>query len=262
MLYNFLPIETTIAKIVRDNGLTESGFVAHFPAWIAEVVRNLCGTKQHIYQYHDVKLCFHKGKLPCNIRILDGASCGGLRLRYRDIESPVFGARIPGGDQVDVRYSFPTVKEDEPGVPNPTKYWNDLITMSYMDSDHWYSIEPGAPGHIISSLEDESIRLHYRSLALDKRGMVLVPDNQRAQDACAFYVRMMMIGSGRVDPVYGRDDRMLEMRYNTALDEARSQLDVNTPDMANGVGDAITRGFPPVGYSESFSTYISPETYL
>lgn len=269
MVYHFVPIERVMAKITRDTMLTEGAWTAFMPEWIAEVVRNAAGTRQHVFMHKDGKLCYHKLKLPCNIRILDGVSYNGCRLRHRDIESAVFPTYSEQQNSaLDTRYSIPTktetITQDEDGnvlsieTSSPTMYWNDLVRLRDYGSGAWYAVEPG---YLICSLKDADIRLHFRALPHDDRGFVLIPDNQKLLDAIAYYVRAMMIGTGRRDPVYQLDDRIPMQRYVLALDDAKSEMAHMTPDMFASMGDVTTRGYPPEGYHESFSTYISPETY-
>ncbi len=253
MIYNTVPIDNVIGKIIRDTRLTEMSYTADMPVWISEVLKMLLGTRQLAFKTTTVKSCFHKGKLPCTMMVLDAVVKNGRRLKFRDIE----GIALPTFNGADDYWQ--SVIPDESGVPEPMKYWGTIKQIPTSDTGEWYALEPG---YLVTSFREGEVVLWYRAMPHDKRGMPLIPDDIYLHNSIYWYVRAKLIGTGWKDPVYGNDDRVAMDRFDDNSVRATSSMDFATPDMVAGMSDINLRWYPPKNYWETLGNYVSPDNLL
>jgi hypothetical protein len=255
MTYHLVSSDMLIGKILRDSGSVEAGYINRVREWIGDMMRMIIGTKQLSHAYMDAKVCFHKVKIPKSLMTLTGVTYKGARLPFRQIETVPVWAR-------EAAYQEVLVFDDEYEVPVPLKpnaYEDTWKTAVVINNSEWYSVEPG---FIITSIKDDYIRIYFRTMPHDKAGNPLIPDNAKLHESMYWFVRHKLIGSGWLDPVYGRDDRMCYERYKEYHDEATSSMDFMTPDMDMSLAEQNSRFYPNEDGWDSFSTNISTDEIL
>jgi len=222
MNFPLTSIKEVQARIIRATGVQDTEYVSNMEEWIPEAM-SLMRTKYALMsKYEDVKIFFHKGKLPCDLRMIKAVEWNGYRLRegnsVRTVGAPPMPYETIYSGIKGTTNGFETVPQIIPTPPkdNPQEnshyFWSTLISTDTdhckglaLHGDHWYQQEGG---YISCSISDTTIRIHYRALPCDEDGFPLIPDNGNYKKAIEFYVIGCMLGRGFKSPVHDYDKIM------------------------------------------------------
>lgn len=255
MTYHLVSSDMLVGKVLRDSGSLEAGYINRVREWIGDMMRMIIGTKQLQHTYMDCLVCFHKVRIPKQLMTLVGCTYDGYRMPFRAIETvPVWASKAEVQD---------IVVFDDTYIPpkplTPSAYENTWKAATAGTSDEWYSVEPG---YIITSLKEGYIRVYFKTMPHDTKGNPMIPDNAKLHESIYWFCRHKLIGSGWIDPVYGRDDRVCYDRYKEYHDEATSSMDMMTPDMDMALTESHARFYPNEDGWGSFNTVISNDEIL
>lgn len=241
-MINYVGIKTVIAKILRDTRTHDSSFIEDFKEWIPEAMGMLQTSYVLETRAVDVKIDYHKGKLPpCTIVEVD-AVVGPSGRMYKSgvIAQPQMEEIRQSRGENFVSIVHP-LSPDVPNVFNSTIVSMDSYCSAVFggptDVGNWYKIENLI---ITTSFKQGVVRIFYRTIPSDEEGFPLVPDHPDYIEAIYWYCRSKMIGAGYIDrsqtedscrekfEVLGRrainsityptpDDRENAFRVNTSL---------------------------------------------
>lgn len=254
MTYELVSSKQLIGKILRDTRITEAAYINDIKEWLGELLRKVSGTRQLQFMTKVSKVCFNKTRVPYGIMVLDGISYNGNRLPFRNIDA------IPHGAATVTQGYLQFNTEAEVETPlQPDAYKDAWTYITTVDTGNWYSLEPG---YIVTSMRDADIKIFYRTMPHDGEGLPMFPDNPDLHEAAYWFARHKLIGTGWLDPVYGRDDRICFERYNQYLGSAASSMDNVTPDMDLSIAEDFNRFYPDTDKWGSFDTIRSQQELL
>jgi len=187
--------KNVIAKVFRDFGVTEAGFVHDAVEWVGEVLERIGTTVMYENRACRYEVKDHKVCIP--------PSCESIvAIEYN-------GKRVPlGADQGFMAYR--TVGKDStsetewladellPGNHEPT---SRTVTIRYpyeSDNNHYYNLNPG---YIVTSFESGWVVIYYRKFPVDDKGFPMIWDNVYVREACSWYIMSRILLSGYQHPV-------------------------------------------------------------
>lgn len=246
--YKSISIDAVIGKILRDTRMQDSSYIADFYEWIPEAMALMNTKAELIPACVTIPINFHMGKLPCGLIHIEAVEYQGRRLRYHNgvrklgssgtsrtivdnapFESKIIAAAAPSGDGhvIDSTLVAPKIEHPSAGY------------QIHLD-------------HIATTFPDGEVKLHFKTMAMDARGLPLIPDHADYKEALYWYVRTKMIQSGYEDPSYGRDDRLALERWEKHATRAISDIHYPSVDEKEAQLAMHVRFVPPVDYYESF----------
>lgn len=249
MIYTSTSIKEVIGRVIRNTRLQDSTYINDMREWIPEAMEIMKTRTTLSPVWKDVKIEFHKGKMPCGLRVLNAVVYCGCRMRHyngtmRATVPPT--AREKSGDSVfftDPTVSRETVNGNTVLSPN---ILSDTLLLPEHESHTYYT----ELDWINTSFSDGWVRLFYKSIPLDDEGFPLVPDNESYKQAIYWYSRAMMIGAGFQDRVYREDVCM--QRFEIYAERAISQISYPSVDQVETWMTNSTRLIMPDNMFESF----------
>ncbi len=109
---------------------------------------------------------------------------------------------------------------EDDGIP-VSFYETNIYSLENMvfHGEHWYYTELD---HIVTSMSDTWIRIHFKAMPVDGNGLPLIPDEENYKEALYYYVRAKMIGAGYEDRQF-REDVLMD-RFEKYAQRARSRI--------------------------------------
>lgn len=246
--YKSISIDGVIAKIIRDTRVQDSSYISDMHEWIPEAM-GLMKTNAELYpKAAIVPIQYHMGKLPCGLIYVDAVEYQGKRMRYYN------GVRRPGTftttpTAVDESAPFESVITANVTVNNDAVIDSTLVAPTVDHPDARYQIHLD---HLVTTFEDGEVVIHFHTIALDDRGLPLIPDHPDYKEALYWFVRTKMIQAGYDDPMYRNDDRIPDSRWEKHAARAISDILYPTPDQKESQIAMHVRFVPPTDYYESF----------
>jgi len=256
MVYKSVSIDSVIGKIIRDTRIQDASYIIDMHEWIPEVMSTLRWEAPLHPDFQDVRIHFHKGRLPCGLIYIDAVEHYGHRLPHGN---SVKNIRTRHHDDPSVNVPFVSVITQIP-VPDGNFLWSStLIAANQLPLHHnaYYQLEMD---YILTSFEKGHVRVHYRTTPHDERGLPLIPDNQAFKECVYWYVRDKMIGAGYQDKVF-KEETCYE-RYQFYLERASCEIDFPSPDMMEERVNTFARFIPPENYYSNFFEVDHPEHRL
>jgi hypothetical protein len=260
MIYSTTSSREVIARVVRNTRLQDSSFLSDMNEWLPEAMGYM-KTKVALQPfYQDVKISFHRGRLPCGLQAMSAVQHKGYRLRYYDpgvaaggLQSTIDNAAsvYPGiplrGTTVFGTHLVRREAEDE-GIPVEFLE-TDLCKVMDMDflPGHWYYTELD---HITTSFEKGIIRIHGRRIPVDAKGFPLIPDDELYKEALYYYARAKMIGAGYTDKVFS--EAVCMQRFEDYAQRAISRITYPSVDQVEGQVGRLSRLIMADDYWDSF----------
>jgi hypothetical protein len=252
-------IKTVIGKILRDMKITDMSYIADLQEWIPEAM-----DKMYIQRMKVMRVCtmhtdaYGRVGLPDNFSSIVKVAYKGYRIKpwhsdehiSRGIPTSTIPTFVSTLVKEIVEFQDTTTKE----------FWASLVVAKNDEvfaSQYGYLTEPGL---LVFSLPDVYIDVVFYANPVDSEGFPLIPDDAYALDAIYWYCRSKIICSGHLDPVYGRDDRVCEARWEQNAGRAQ-RIDYPTTDEEEAKLSLVNRLVFPVGYFNNNST-TTPEQYL
>jgi hypothetical protein len=237
MIYQTTSIKEVIARVVRNTRLQDSSFLVDMAEWIPEAMGYMKTRVQTRKVYKDVCVRFYKTAIPCKLQSVLAVTYGGCRLKY-----------YSGDQSFDSFLATSNSSSVYPGIPErgDTTFGTHLVKRAATDDgvdveftetdlqrvsdlpfhgEHWYYIEPG---FVVVSLKDGAVRLHGKTIPLDKGGLPLIPDNENYKEAIYWYVRERMAGAGYPEKVYSTES--MRQRFEEHAYRAMSQITYPSTD--------------------------------
>lgn len=258
MVYGYKSIDPVVAMVIRNTRVSDMSFIADMHDWISEALAIMSCNYMLGFLYADLNAYFHTIPIPCDAASIEGVEFEGRRLplTLQSIHPrAAANLQINKGSTPNTWVSIPTTEQ----VGEHTFYSSSLVEYNDLDEHpgHYFQLEPGA---IITSFETGCVRVHYKGIKKDSRGIPLIPDLEAVRQACYFYCRKMMVGAGFEDPAYKLE--YLEQMFEVWAGRAIGRMSQETPDMAEAQVASGTRFVPPAGYYESFFSTPSSEGIL
>jgi hypothetical protein len=166
----YVSLETIIAKVYRDLGLSDSINIGDAIEWAGEAMDLIGATIYLEDKVEAVDIREYKGKLPCELHYIRTASANAMSLDQEtdcDIKSMSF---------TPMRYTTDTYHHWKCG-----KSQDHLCT-----SDVTYNINDD---FIFTSFEEGKVLISYRALPVDSRGYPKVPDDSKFKEAVAAHIK-------------------------------------------------------------------------
>lgn len=239
--------------------------------WIPEAMGMMQTKAPLSYKYADVKIDFHKGKMPCGLYSLVAVEYEGKRLPYSStVKHYATGHVINDKNAQSDASTATTFTSVIHTNPNDTYFdqnnimWSsslepatnpDTITCADRHPSHWYNTELD---WMTTSIIEGTIRLHYYSLPLDENGVPLIPDNENYKEALYLYVRAKMIGAGYKDEAYKEPDLMA--RFETIARRAINEISYPSLDQKEQQVKSQVRLITPANYYNNFFRVDNHET--
>lgn len=225
MLYKSCSIQSVIARVIRNTRVQDSSFLYDMHEWIAEAMGLLKTSMSLDKAYADIKICFHKGKLPTGLMSIQAVEYKGKRLRM--------GLSQKHYSKEDVTFSDAFHKSEE--------------VHKLEEGEHCYNIEMD---YITTTIKEGCVRVHYLALPSDDDGYPLIPDNENYKEALYYYIRAKMIGAGFEDKVYRED--VLLMRFETYGRRAINEITYPSVDKMESILQRDLYFVPPPNYYDNF----------
>ena len=270
MIYKSVSIKEIIGKVIRDTRIQDPSYIIDMHEWIPEAMAEL-RTQYELTNYlEEVKVEFHKGKMPCNLQTLLAVEHNGARMRYTSrvkntrtninhyYEQQVNGSQIFNSViYAQKTNSYPG--DQYPSDPNTianTQYWWSTAVPSKLNNydDSTYTIEMN---YINTSFRDGIIILYYLGIPTDDSGFPLVPDEINYKQALYYYTRMKMGEAGYKDPIYRIGDIM--QIYEKHAARAIAAIKYPSADRMESMINTLTRLIPPLHWYENYFDSNSPE---
>jgi hypothetical protein len=218
--------------------------------WMAEAMGYMKTKVTLRLVYKDVKVVYHKGRMPCGLIAVAAIQYGRCRLPYYhgDMSARSLGDSVhsnspsvyPGiPKEGDTLFGTHLVKREavSDGV-DVEFYETDLQKLNACPADpcNWYYSELD---YINTSFSDGYIRVHYRAMPVDESGFPLIPDDELYKEALYYYIRAKMVGAGYEDKVF-REETLMS-RFEDYAARAMSRIRYPSVDEVAARVDRMTR---------------------
>lgn len=91
MIYKSVSIKQVIGRIIRNTRLQDSSFIQDMGEWIPEAMGYMRTRVVLSPTWKDIKVDFHKGKLPCDLRTLSAVAYKNSRMRHNNSGIATYG---------------------------------------------------------------------------------------------------------------------------------------------------------------------------
>lgn len=268
MIYATTSMKEVIARVARNTRLTDASFLTDMPEWIPEAMGYM-KTKMTLEKvWKDLRIQYHRAKLPCGIQSVSAIQYGCHRLRYYNGARAAGSAERWNGDAASVYPGIPlegttifgTHLVKRPAVDDGVEvafYETSLERVSCLsEGEHWYYTENGS---ISTSFSDGIIRVHYRRLPLDGEGYPMIPDDELYKEALYYYVLAKMIIAGYETKAISEREAML--RFEDYAARAMSRIRYPSVDQAEEQVRNLSRLILPENMWENFGHVPSEPFY-
>ncbi len=245
MEHNKVSIKEVVGRVLRATRVQDSSYIPDIIRWISDA-SGLMRTKWALeYNFSDEQIHNYRVEFPCGLVRLMAVEYEKKRLRQKNT------SRSP-------------MVHDRPGEAVGTSMWVSGMeaytspngNTAYRPTDFpvefhpriWYT-EDG-PGAILVSIQEGSVRLHYRSIPHDKDGWPLIPDVPKYLEALYWYARTKMIESGWQDPVM--DWQTCNSMWEDYRNQGKNAISYPSTNRMEEVADMYTL-IPPQAYFSSFN---------
>lgn len=248
MIYKSVSIDSVIGKIIRDTRIQDSAYIIDMHEWIPEVMAAMRYTAPLSPEFADVKVRFHKGKLPCGLFYIDAVEHCGHRLPHSNSVKNIRTSKVTNPGPLSPE-TFTSVITKIPVPDGNFIYSSTLLQVQQrpFSKHHYYQLEMD---YILTSFSDGQVRVHYQTFPHDERGLPLIPDNQAFKEAVYYYVRDKMIQAGYQDKVF-KEETCFE-RYEMFAARAVCEIDFPSPDQMEEKVHAFARFIPPENYYDGY----------
>jgi hypothetical protein len=247
MEYNKISIDEVVGRIIRNTKVQDTAYFPDILIWITEAMADM-QTKWVLRQvFADADVYFYKAEMPCGLVVLSAVEYEGKRLQQRNV------SRHPSTwpTEVDNNGVFiSTVKIVESPNGNNTYQQETAVIPLEMHPSAWY--QEDGPGFIAASFKEGRVRFHYKETPHDKHGWPLIPDQENYKEALYWYVRMKLIESGWLDPVFNWDT--CDAKYSINAERGKAATRFPSTNRAEEMCDMITL-IPPQNYFDTFGNF-------
>ena len=262
MIYTTTSIEEVIARVIRNTRLQDPSYLVDMNEWIPEAMRYMRTWVALRKKWEDIKITFHKGRMPCGLISLRAVQYEHSRLPYFNgaraadaTRTPVNSASVYPGIPLEGTTAFGThlVKRAATDNGEAVEYYEtelDKLDSLSVNGEHWYYTETD---YFNTSFECGWIRAHFMALPTDNNGLPLIPDEENYKEALYWYSRAKIIGAGHPDKVFSEQTCM--DRFEKYAERAMSRITYPSVDEMEGKIARMTRFIMPQDY---WSTFFNP----
>lgn len=217
-------------------------------AWIPEAMEIMRWEAPLSHEWEDIKIVFHKGRLPCGLVFIDAVEWAGHRLPHGNSVKNIRTSQHKD-DHVLQPETWTSHITKTPTPDGNGIYFSTLDKVRAMPEHnrHYYQLELN---HILTSFPDGMVRVYYRYTPRDERGLPLIPNNMNFRQCLYWYVRGRMIGAGWEDPVFKYD--YCDAQYEKFMERALGEIDFPSPDQMEQRVHTFARFIPPENYYENY----------
>jgi len=267
MIYTSTGIKEVIGRVIRNTRIQDSSYISDMVEWIPEAM-GLMQTKMELKPaYEDIRVNFHMGKLPCNLRWITAVEWNGCRIpENNSARSAASISRRRIDAALGTAEGFITVPTKWDTPTGNQMYDTALVQFSSLCADScgrlpwnqavWYQVEMD---YLQFSIADTVVRVHYKGIPLDENGFPLIPDEENYKQALYFYTRKMMIGAGYEDKVYTM--LQLDAEFEKYAGRAMGKIRYPSVDSMDMKVDRMTRLIVDPNYFNSFFSGTGPEKF-
>lgn len=169
---NFISVQTIIAKLYRDLGLTDEELFTDIIEWCGEAMDLIHCYPQYREEDGCVEIYNYKGELPGDFIALRAAEYGGASVNY---SNGLFG---PLTNQPVVRRPY-SINEDK------------ISNVLLLDPSRTHNVGSAQikieNGYIKTSFDKGHINIRYAAMILDEDGFPMIPDDQSFKEALYWF---------------------------------------------------------------------------
>lgn len=253
---NSSSITEIIGRVIRNTGVSDTGYIANMHEWIPEAMELLRTETQYSPAYEDIKTNFHKGKLPCGLVYILAVEYCGKRLPYgnsvRDVRAGQRPLQYPETD------AFISRVEQIPTPSGNYVYFSELEKVLQMpeSSTDYYQTELG---RILTSFEEGTVRVYFAQTPVDGNGLPLIPDHGDYKEAIYWYCRQKMIESGYPDKIF-KWETCVAM-FEKHAERAVTSIDYPSPDEMQHRINTLSTLIKPQNYFDEFYRTVVAEQF-
>lgn len=247
MIYQSTSIEGVISRILRNTKLTDSSAINDMYEWIPEAMEMMQTKYEMEAKYEDIDICFHKGKLPCGLKIIKAIEYCGMRLNFSS--GAMTPQSVPSTTTVRDQQMFHSIRGEQlnpetgDNIPFLGEQIEAIMQLPISGNDY-YQVSMGT---ITTSFPEGKVRVHYYGVPLDDKGFPLIPDNSNYKQALYWYVRSMLIGAGMyTDSVFSERECM--QRFELYAGRAINEITWPSEDRMQEMVNSQVRLIKPVNY--------------
>lgn len=278
-LTNSVSVKEVIARIIRNTRLTDTSYIIDMYEWIPEAMYMMRTPMSFTKRYADLKVDFHKTKLPLWCKEVLAVEFQGYRLHKGDdtralviAQTPVnnpynnFQINNPGFTSVETDLTYPNGDQGtSSGILlegyNPQLSGKPEVN-TINNATPFYQVEMG---YITTSFKNGWIRVHCHTWALDDDGFPLVPDNENYKEALYYYVLHKMFGAGYTNAIYNTPQavsgaiQMCQQMWDMYMRRAVNEIFYPSPDEMETITNNTIRLIPVRDYYENYFSSNLPE---
>lgn len=256
MVYQTVSIENIISKVIRETKVQDTSSIME----LYEIIPDVIGMMQTRFQLHqtyvDLKISFHKAKLPSGLIVLPAVEYQNRRLPWsNNARTPAprmpispsmpAPARQFEGFYPDAYAPYPqqppsglTVFQDNIVTSNNPVTGNNFISYTIDQimnlAQHHQAYYWTEMGYINTSFPDGIVRLHYKEAPKDANGNLLVPDNSFYREAIYYWCRAKLIGMGAIEERIIGEEKCMQ-RFELNAGRAIDDIDYPTEDQMESI---------------------------
>lgn len=248
MQYAYTSLKTVIGNVIRNTRIKDSSFIADIHEWLYEAMDMMETQFSLEGTWEEVKVNFHKAKLPCGLKYIDAVEYQGHRLREG-------GGVRPAKKDRAIHYDGFAANAFRTNVEKINSNGHQLYytTLSNVNASgiHPFDYYNTDMGVLNTSFADGCVTIYFRKVKTDEDGFPMIPDNQNYKQALYWYCRAMMIGAGWNDKqfTYQQCFEQFEHIYGP---RATAEIRLPSPEQMEHRINTFVRFLPHQGYYDSF----------
>lgn len=254
MIYTTTSAKEVIQRIIANTRLQDSSYIAEMEEWIPQGMGQLQTRTILVNKWKDVKVNFHKARIPCGTIEIKAVQSGGGRLEYLEPTmipgtETGYGKSNPnsvGGipDAAITPFVGKTGLTPVPTEDGVSYQWHtDIRKLELMECNGYYYTEMD---YIVTSVCDGKIRVHYKAFPVDEDGFPLIPDEENYKEALYWYVRAKMVGAGWDDKQF--NEGVLMERFELYGARAIAKISYPSVEQKDAMVSRMTRLIMPENY--------------
>lgn len=227
MIVKWTNIGQVLARITRNTRTIDSDYSADLPEWIAEAIFKMKTHYQLILEHKRVDIVFHRCGIPCKAEAIGAVVFNGRRMGISDPMGPMggLGERSRNNQAFFSVIKYPgTTPLEETDVNNWPYYLMTVEALNTMEIEPNHTYRPKY-NIIETTAKEGKLDIWYWTAPHDECNMPIIPDNENYKTAIYWYCRMMLIGAGWQDPVFGYD----KCEYEWNIHAARAIAEITYP---------------------------------
>jgi len=201
MTPKLISADAIIATVTLQFNLQGTSWIPKAYEWIGKALQGIGGLTQYQRVRFETRSKNHRVPFPCNLVHLKDIEYQGRPLHLSlDSRHMTFGLSggLPNNEDNKYGMEYPTLIDDiEQDITVAGSY--DVKNVNTSVHGAYYYLNNNT---IYTSFAEDDLVLHYDGIALDERGLPLVPDSFEHDQALAFFILYMYLSSGNTHPTW------------------------------------------------------------